>query len=398
MSAGADVDVTSGTSAPEFRTDWAALAREIGPGFAARAADFDETDTFVAENYAELKARRFFSAGVPAELGGGGAAHHELCAMLRELARHCGSTALALAMHTHLLAATVWRWRQGQPVEPLLQRIAEEQIVLVSTGASDWLDSSGTADKADGGYRVTGRKIFGSGSPAGTLLVTSAVYDDPADGPTVLHFPVPIAAEGVTVMNNWRTLGMRATGSHDVLLDNVFVPDGAVALRRPQGQWHTFFNVVVTVALPLVLSVYVGVAEAASDLARGIARKKSGSGLDANLPYLLGEMDNALVTAQLAVQGMVDLCDDYTFEPTVQTANAVLIRKTIAANACIQTVEKAFEVVGGGAFFRSVGLERLLRDVHGAQFHPLQEKRQHLFTGRVALGLDPVSQGVSDGS
>jgi alkylation response protein AidB-like acyl-CoA dehydrogenase len=236
------------------------LAGEIGPGFAARAADVDETDTFVAKNYAELTARRFFSAGVPAELGGGGASHRELCAMLRELAHHCGSTALALSMHTHLLAATVWRWRQQQPVEPLLRRIAEEQIVLVSTGASDWLDSSGRADRVKGGYRVTGRKIFGSGSPAGTLLITSAEYDDPADGPTVLHFPVPLAAEGSTVLNNWRTLGMRATGSHDVLLENVFVPEGAVSLRRPQGQWHTFFNVVVTVALPLVLSVYVGVA------------------------------------------------------------------------------------------------------------------------------------------
>jgi alkylation response protein AidB-like acyl-CoA dehydrogenase len=390
VSAGADADDTSGTFAQELRTDWVALAREIGPGFAARAADLDETDTFVAENYAELNECRIFSAGVPAQLGGGGASHRELCAMLRELARHCGSTALALSMHTHLLSTTVWRWRQDQPVEPLLRRIAEEQIVLVSTGASDWLESSGTAEGVEGGYRVTGRKIFGSGSPAGTLLVTSAVYDDPTDGPTVLHFPVPIAAEGVTVQNNWRTLGMRATGSHDVLLENVFVPEGAVSLRRPRGQWHTFFNVVVTVALPLILSVYVGVAEAASDLARDIARKKSRTGLDPNLPYLLGEMNNALVTAQLAVQGMVDLCDDYAFEPTVQTANAVLIRKTVAANACIQTVEKAFEVVGGGAFFRSVGLERLLSDVHGAQFHPLQEKRQHLFTGRVALGLDPV--------
>ena len=390
MSAGTDAGVTSGTVAHESGTDWVALAREIGPGFAARAADFDETDTFVAENYAELTARRFFSAGVPTELGGGGAAHRELCAMLRELARHCGSTALALSMHTHLLAATVWRRRQGQPVEPLLRRIAEEQIVLVSTGASDWLDSSGTADKVADGYRVTGRKIFGSGSPAGTLLITSAVHHDPADGPTVLHFPVPLAAEGVTVLNNWRTLGMRATGSHDVMLDNVFVPEGAVSLRRPRGQWHTFFNAIVTIALPLVLAVYVGVAEAAADLARDIARKKCRSAVDPNLPYLLGEMNNALVTAQLAVQGMADLCDDYAFAPTVHTADAVLIRKTIAANACIQTVEKAFEVVGGGAFFRSVGLERLLRDVHGAQFHPLQEKRQHLFTGRVALGLDPV--------
>jgi alkylation response protein AidB-like acyl-CoA dehydrogenase len=370
--------------------DWVAMARKVGPMFAARAADLDERDAFVAENYAELRAHRFFSAGVPAELGGGDASHPELCAMLREVARHCGSTALALSMHTHLLATTVWRWHQGQPVEPLLRRVAQEQIVLVSTGASDWLDSSGTAEKVEGGYRITGRKIFGSGSPAGTLLITSAVYHDPANGPTVLHFPVPIATEGVTVLDNWRTLGMRATGSHDVLLDNVFVPEGAVSLRRPKGQWHTFFNVIVTIALPLVMSVYVGVAEAASDLAIDIARKKSRRELDPHLPYLLGEMTNTLVTAQLAVQAMVDLCDNYAFEPTVQTANAVLIRKTVAANACIQTVEKALEVAGGGAFFRSVGLERLLRDVHAGQFHPLQEKRQHLFTGRITLGLDPV--------
>ena len=206
----------------------------------------------------------------------------------------------------------------------------------------------------------------------------------------MLHFPVPLAAEGVTVLDNWRTMGMRATGSNDVVLDNVFVPETAVALRRPKGPWHTFFNVVSTIALPLVLSVYVGVAEAASDVALGIARQKRQRGLDPNAPYLLGEMAGALTTAQLAVDGMADLCDNYAFEPTVQTANAVLIRKTVAANACIQTVEKAFEVVGGAAFFRGVGLERLLRDVHGAQFHPLQEKRQHLFTGRVALGLDPV--------
>ena len=53
-------------------------------------------------------------------------------------------------------------------------------------------------------------------------------------------------------------------------------------------------------------------------------------------------------------------------------------------------VEKALEAVGGTGLFRSMGLERLLRDVHGAQFHPLPAKRQHCFTGRVAFGLDPV--------
>ena len=97
-------------------TDWVALARELGPGFAARAAAHDANDSFPEENYRELKEHRFFSAGVPAELGGGGASHRELCAMLRELGRHCGATALALSMHTHLVGTTVWLWRQGAPV------------------------------------------------------------------------------------------------------------------------------------------------------------------------------------------------------------------------------------------------------------------------------------------
>jgi len=87
---------------------------------------------------------------------------------------------------------------------------------------------------------------------------------------------------------------------------------------------------------------------------------------------------------------MIDTAANYNFPPVDQTANAIFIRKTITARAAILTVEKAMEVVGGGAFFRSLGLERLLRDVHGALCHPLHEKRQHLFTGRLALGLDPA--------
>ena len=368
-------------------TDWVAVVRDLGPTFAARAAAHDANDSFVADNYAELKQRKAFSAGVPAELGGGGASHAELCALLRDLAHACGSTALALSMHTHLLAATVWRWRQGQPVESLLRRIAAEETVLISTGASDWVDSSGQAEKVEDGYRVTARKIFCSGAPMGNLLMTSAVYDDPRAGPTVLHFAVPSTAEGVKVMDNWRTLGMRATGSHDVVLGGVFVPESAIALRRPKGKWHLFWTVAVTVAMPLIMAVYVGIAEAAAALARREAMKKS---QEPHVPYLVGEMENALVTAQMALQGMIETAADYDFPPVEQTANAILIRKTIAARAAVMTAEKALEVVGGAGFFRSLGLERLLRDVHGASFHPLPEKRQLLFTGRLALGLDPI--------
>ncbi len=368
-------------------TDWLALARELGPGFAARAAAHDANDSFPEENYRELKEYRFFSAGIPAELGGGGASHRELCAMLRELGRHCGATALALSMHTHLVGTTVWLWRQGAPVAPLLERIAAEQLVLVTNGASDWLDSSGAAERVDGGYRVTARKTFSSGSPMGDLLLTSALYDDPKDGPTVLHFAVPLKAPGVKVLDTWRTMAMRASGSNDIMLDGLFVPDSAVSSRRPKGVWAPIFNVIAAIAAPVLTSVYLGVAEAARDLAlQKVAKKRD----DADVWYLVGEMENALVTGQMAVQGMIDLCADYTFVPEIATANALFIRKTIASESLLFAVEKALETVGGGGIFRSMGLERLVRDMHAAQFHPLQTKRQHRFTGRAALGLDPV--------
>ena len=208
---------------------WTKVAHNLGQEFAGRAESYDEGDTFVSENYAALKERRVFSAAIPQELGGGGASYREISDMLRTLAQYCGSTALALSMHQHLVAATVWKVRRGQTGEALLKNVAEKQLVLVSTGAGDWLESNGTMTKSDGGYLVSARKHFASQSVVGDILVTSAPLGD-----EVLHFSVPMNAPGVTVLNDWRTLGMRATGSHTVKLESVFVPDSAIAVRRPR--------------------------------------------------------------------------------------------------------------------------------------------------------------------
>jgi alkylation response protein AidB-like acyl-CoA dehydrogenase len=90
----------------------------------------------------------------------------------------------------------------------------------------------------------------------------------------VLHFPVPIKAQGVTVLDDWRTLGMRGTGSHTVKLENVFVSDAAIALRRPRGAYAPIWNVVLTVAMPLTMAIYVGIAEKAAQLSIGQVRRK----------------------------------------------------------------------------------------------------------------------------
>lgn len=366
---------------------WLDVIGEIGPRFAKRAVKHDEEDAFVAENYAELRENRLFSAAIPTELGGGGVTHSGMCGILRQLAGYCPSTALSCSMHQHLIAAQIWNYRHGKPGKALLERVAAEELVLISTGARDWLGSNGETRKVDGGYRVTAKKIFASGSPAGDLLITSAPYEDPNEGWQVLHFPVPFSAEGLRIDENWRALGMRGTGSHTVVLEDVFVPEDAVALRRPRDRFHPVWSVVLTVAMPLISSVYVGLAERSVAMVRqGIEKRAQ----DPVLPFLLGELENSLTSAQLAVDSMVTLANDLDFEPEVQRANAILVRKTLATRAALQTAEKALEVTGGGGFFRAMGLERFVRDAHAGQFHPLQEKRQHLFTGRLALGLDPV--------
>ena len=366
------------------RSDWAAVARELGPRFAARAAAHDAGDTFVADNYRELRERRLFSAGVPKELGGGGASLAELSTMLRVLGHYCGSTALALAMHTHQVAIPAWRWRhEGAPVEPFLRRVAAEELILVTSGGADWLAGSGRAEKVDGGYRVTARKVFASGSPAGNLFMTMAVYDDPEAGPTVLHFGIPLDAPGVTIQDNWRTLGMRGTGSNDVVLDGVVVPDAAIGVRRPAGRWSPIWHVVATIALTLIYSVYVGLAEAAGALAvRHAANRRH----DVGTQEVTGELETELATARMALRQMLDA--GASGQMGVETTNEVVIGRSVAGRAAVRTVELAMEVAGGAGFFRDAGLERLFRDVQAARYHPLREHAQRLYSGRLALGVD----------
>jgi len=267
-------------------------------------------------------------------------------------------------------------------VDGLLRRVAAEELVLVSSGGSDWLDSSGRIQKVDGGYRMSGRKIFSSGSPAGDLLMTSGILEDGQDGPAVLHFPLSLKAEGVRVLDNWRTLRMRVTGSNDVLIEDAFVPEAAVGLSRAKGKWHFIFHLTTMIALPLIYAVYVGVAEKARDIALAQAKKKPND-LDTQLN--VAEMEGEVRSAQIALESAIALAD--TAQPNADTTNEILIRRTIAGRSAIRAVEKAMEVAGGGSFFRSLGLERLFRDVQGARFHPLQEKRQLLYTGRYTLGL-----------
>ncbi|MFC6671139.1 acyl-CoA dehydrogenase family protein [Marinobacterium aestuariivivens] len=291
-------------------------------------------------------------------------------------------------MHQHIVAANRYNDLHGRPGRAVLEKVAAAELVLVSTGAGDWLASNGCLERVDGGFSLSAVKHFASGSPAGDILVTSAPYEDPEQGWQVLHFPVSLKAEGVTVLDNWYPLGMRGSGSNSVKLENVFVPESSIALRRPRGDFHLIWSVVLPVALPLIMSVYLGVAREAA--AR--ARQRCAASRDPVTPYLLGEMENALTAAELAVDSMILLMDEFGFEANLDTVNEVIKRKTIAAEACKLATAKALEACGGPGFMRGNGIENLFRDVMASHFHPIQEKRQHLFTGSLAMGQQPPRQ------
>ena len=235
-------------------------------------------------------------------------------------------------MHTHQVAIPAWRWRHQKvaAVEPLLRRIANDKLILLSSGGSDWISGSGEAVKVDGGYRITARKVFTSGAEAGDLLMTGAVLRTDGEPDMVIHFPVPMGAPEVKVLDTWHTLGMRGTGSNDVMIDGLFVPDASVAVSRKSGEWHPLFQIIATIAFPLVYAVYLGVAENARDIAVRLAKDKRQTH---HTLQVAGEMDTALRAAQLAHRWMLDVVERNA--PSAETINEVMIGRTLVAKNAI---------------------------------------------------------------
>jgi len=368
----------------EMNQNWIELARELGPSFAARAAEHDRSASFVAENYAQLKQHKVFSAGIPIKLGGGGATHADVCSIVRELGKHCGATGLSFAMHSHPVAANVFKHLHGdEKATAALTKIASAELVIAGTGANDWLASSGEAIEVKDGYVVNAHKRFVSGGPGADLFVTSAVFDGD-DGPEVLHFAIPMNSDGVEIQSNWDALGMRGTGSNDIIMRDVFVPAAAIVTRRPIGVWHPMWDVIVPIALPIIVSCYVGLAEKATELAIDSASGKP------HLAPTIGQMQNELTIARMALAEMINAVDNLAFAPDMSVTDAILTRKAIAARAVKATVEIASELVGGAGFFRNHPVERIVRDIRALHFHPLPERIQQTFSGRLALGMEPI--------
>lgn len=358
-----------------------AWAASFGPVLRQHAERHDRDGTFVHEAFEALRAGGMLSLGVPAELGGAGATIRQLASVDRELARHCGSTALALSMHHHVTAFTAWRWRRGLPgAEATLRRVAGNETVLVSTGGGDFTHPRGTATRVDGGYRVSGVKRFASQSPVGSVMSTMFTYDDPERGLRVLNMAVPFG-EGVVIHDDWDTLGMRGTASNSVTVDEVFVPDERILADRPHGVVDPPLQVIASIAFPIISAVYLGVAESAG--AAAIAAADADDPADVRA---VGLISHRLRVADWALAGALGVVSDDP-APSMSTVAAVMAAKREIALAGIEVCDLAMEVVGGSGFRRGSVVERAYRDIRAAKLHPFTPEETLVHAGRLALGL-----------
>ena len=182
--------------------------------FAERAAEYDLEGKFPFENYAEMKESGYTAMPIPEDCNGGGADLLDICIAQNRLAQGCGATALAVNMHFGLpfVMTDLIALGEDGPKE-MLTRIADEKLIVFGAITDPQVDSykgitgmgytTVSAVKEGSGFRINGRKGFGTNSPIGDLLASSAVYDDPNDGEIGLIFILPSDTEGLVCLNDW---------------------------------------------------------------------------------------------------------------------------------------------------------------------------------------------------
>jgi alkylation response protein AidB-like acyl-CoA dehydrogenase len=377
--------------------DLVELAGGLADRFAERAAEHDRDATFPFENYDEMREAGYLGLTVPEELGGRGATLHELILAQERLAMGDGSTALAVNMHVSPIGqlASLWRSSGDERLADVLRRAADGRLVYASMSAEPGdpilMTSSTVAERVDGGYRVSGKKIFGTESAVCTEFSTRARYDDPDRGPQVLFFRLPRDAEGMRMKETWDTMGMRATRSDDFELENVFVPDEAVFHSYPVGHFDaTMLKTVWGWAMPTFGAVYLGIGAGALEFAREQVRARRRDG-DPHVQNLFAEMEVLLETARAVLYRHAQEMDSgglYTELPVQDGMARAVLTKYVTTNNAVAIVDRALHVVGGAGYYRRFPLERMYRDVRAGPIMPYSNTEAHDLFGRTSLGVE----------
>jgi len=374
-------------------------SRHLAADFATRAARHDREASHPEENYAALRDAGFYGLNVPTALGGGGVGLLGYSLAAEELAQGCASTALAFNMHLSIVGPVMESPLVPDAVKTRVARMVVHEGKLIAGNFSEPTTSGlvGTpvpvtrARQVEGGYRLSGRKAFASMAEAADYTAVMARPDDataPTAGMIVL---VPRVAAGRRVEAVWDTLGMRATRSDSIILDECWVPDDAmlvrsddiVSFRRNGANW----------LWGSYTAVYLGIAVAAYRAIVETVRGRTPPGFAQPLAYHpdvrrhVAEMSVDLEAARLLTYHSAWLSD--TEGPTPAALSALYRAKYFVGEAVTRVTRTAMTLGGAHALFKTSPLERLFRDgaVAPVQFPPRDFCLASL--GLLELGLDP---------
>ncbi len=368
------------------------MAAGLSRRFAATAADFDRSGEIPRANFEALAEAGLLRLTIPKEAGGHGAGLETATKVLEWIGKGEPSTALILAMHLINHATGIRSW--PAEIATRLQQESRSGVALINalrvepelgTPARGGLPATIGRRTADG-WRVSGHKLYSTGIPVLRWLAVWGRTDEAE--PRVGIFLVPSGTPGIKVVPTWNHLGMRATASHDVILEDVAIPfDHAIDLRpaaasgRDPEYWAW--------ATLAVASLYNGVAHAARDWLLDFLRSRTPSSLGAPLSSLprmqeaVGEIEALLtVNARLLSSGARDV--DAGHIPEIAESGLV---KSIVTNNAIAAVEIALKLSGNHGLSRDNPLERHHRDVLCGRIHTPQDDSVRVAAGKQALGL-----------
>ena len=362
--------------------------------FATTAEHHDRTAAFPFANFDRLAEADLLALTVPRRLGGHGAGLAEAAMVVGGVAQGEPSTALVLAMQYAMHATIAGR---GWP-ETLTDRLGREAASGVSlTNALRVEPELGTpargglpatvARRTEKGWNLNGHKIYATGIPILSWLLVWARTDEAE--PRVGTFLVPAKAPGIRMVETWDHLGMRATGSHDAILEDVEVPvDHAVDIRLPK-EWSGPDPIQSNWSTLLISALYDGIARAARDWLITFLQNRKPANLGAPLATLprmqeaLGEIELLLATnARLLRSAAQDV--DAGSPPTPNEAGLL---KAVITNNAIAAVEAALKLTGNHGVNRKNALERHHRDVICARIHTPQDDSVRVAAGRLALQI-----------
>ena len=369
------------------------LAKEHADDFATRAVEHDREGSYPYENFEAMRKSGYHVLTVPEEVGGLGANIEEFCRAQFYLAQGCGSTAMAANMHLQVAGrrGDIWRKTRDPSTEHILRRVVSEGITFCAVvsdvqSGGDPRYSGARATRAEGGYQLTAQYAFATNSVGATnfdFVFTAQGVDGQSE---FLSASMPIDTEGLTVLDDWDTMGMRGSGSNSVRFKDVFIPDTAITRRRVPGEFtvgtlnaHAWFA-------PSVSAVCLGVAQAALDAAVRDTKGRRRVPDDRTMEHFPGSQ---FTTAEMYIELQTALALlektsrdfsqhlDHTVEEYVQGE----VCKYACTRVAKSVVSKAMDLVGGASYSKFKPYERYYRDVCAGPFLP-----QNKFTALELIG------------